>query len=144
MAEITPIALDGTGDIDRLIRDFLAVGSIPDDVLKEMVTRKARVIEEGERGTAKTMLQGPYNKGAVAYSVKSSKARKTKSGAQVLIRCEGEQHGNRLGEIAFINEYGKKSQPARPFIRKAIERWGDAASAEAYKVMRDWMAKNDL
>lgn len=144
MAETPYISLDGTGDIDRLIRDFMAVGNIPDDVQREMVTRKAKVVEEGERGTAHTMLQGPYNRGAVAYSVKSGKARKTRTGAQVTIKFEGEQHGNRLGEIAFINEYGKKSQPARPFIRKAIERWGNAASAEAYKVMRDWMAKNDL
>lgn len=144
MAEIAPITLDGTGDIDRLIRDFMAVGNIPDDVQKEMVTRKAKVMEEGIRGMAHTMLQGPYNKGAVAYSTKAGKARKTKSGAQVIIKFEGEQHGNKLSEIAYINEYGKRKQPARPFIRKAIERWGDAASAEAYKVMRDWMAKNDL
>jgi hypothetical protein len=60
----------------------------------------------------------------------------SKGGATVKIEFKGTQHGNRLGEIAFINEYGKKSQPARPFIAKAIKD-ADAAGAEAAKTVLD-------
>ena len=34
---------------------------------------------------------------------------------------------NRVAEIAFINEFGKKNQPARPFISQANESNAGAA-----------------
>lgn len=150
----TPVSLGGpqgptvmiepSGDLNKLIRDFMNVGNIPDDVQKEMVTRKAKVVEEAERYTAQTMLRGPYNKGAVADAVKARKARKVRGGVQATVTFKGKQHGTRLGEIAFLNQYGTTKQRPRPFIRTAIARWGYAATEEAYKVMVDWMAKNDL
>lgn len=120
----------------ELMADIKAAGDIPADVLQQMVERQAKPVEEALVFNAASMLTGPYYEGGVATSVKAGKARVSKSGATVKIEFKGTQHGNRLGEIAFINEYGKKSQPARPFIAKAIKD-ADAAGAEAAKTVLD-------
>lgn len=138
------VTLDGTEQIDKLIRDMLRMGDIPDKVRTGMVKAKAKKVQEGQKQTASTMLRGPYYKGAVAASIKIRGTRPTKDGARTSIYFRGEQHGNRLGEIAFINEYGTKKQPARPFIKTAIHKQANAATVAAYKVMLEWMKENDL
>ena len=45
----------------------------------------------------------------------------------------------RNAEIAFVNEYGKKGQPARPFIGTAMSRNEEAITAPAEKVIGDWI-----
>ena len=131
-------------EVDKLIRDMEAAGDIPEAVLKEMVDAKAKVIEEGIVYNAATMLVGPYYEGGVARSVKRKKPRVTKKGATVVISFEGTQHGNRLGEIAFINEYGKKNQPARPFIKKALKDSCERAAAAARKVLSEHLDNYNL
>ena len=51
------------------------------------------------------------------------------------ITFEGTQHGNKLTEIAFVNEYGKSGQVARPFVRSAIETKKEAANEKAAAVL---------
>lgn len=131
-------------EIDKLIRDMKAAGDIPEAVRKEMVDAKAKVIEEGVVYNAATMLVGPYYEGEVARSVTRKKPRATKNGASVIIYFKGMQHGNRLGEIAFINEYGKKKQPARPFIKHAFRKSGERAAAAARKVLSEHLDKHNL
>ena len=130
--------------LDELIRDIMAAGDVPDEVQKNMVRAKAKIVEEAEVYTAGTMLVGPYYKGGVARSVTAKKPVMRKNGAQVDIVFKGTQHGNRLGEIAFVNEHGKKSQPARPFIKRALEISKDAATAAAYKEMLVWLKDHNL
>jgi hypothetical protein len=120
----------------ELMADIKAAGDIPADVLQQMVERQAKPVEEALVFNAASMLTGPYYEGSVATSVKAGKPRVSKGGATVKIEFKGTQHGNRLGEIAFINEYGKKSQTERPFIAKAITD-ADAAGAEAAKTVLD-------
>ena len=130
--------------LQELISDMKKAGDIPNSTLKEMVTEQAKVVEEAIVYNAGTMLQGPYYEGAVAASVTPKKARVSKTGAYVTITFKGEQHGNRLGEIAFINEYGKKSQPARPFIKKAQSQSSDPAANAAHKVLDEYISKQGL
>lgn len=121
------------------------INEIPQEVLLEMVDSKAEIIEDATVYTAGTDLQGPYYEGAVAASVKRSRPRKNKrKGPYADIKFTGYQHGNRLGEIAFVNEYGKKNQPARPFIRRALEDSKEASTAAAAKVLFDWQKKQGL
>ena len=132
---------------------------IPKDTLLKMVDEKAAVIEEEEKESAKSMLQGPYTheQDGVAQSVKRAKARFNKrQGPNAIIRFKGYQHGNRLGEIAFVNEYGKGAggrrsgktwrgvQPARPFIMKALEKSAEPATKAAAEVLFDWQKKKGL
>lgn len=48
----------------------------------------------------------------------------------------------RNGEIAFINEYGKTNQPARPAIREANEENADQAVEDAADVLDRWIQKH--
>lgn len=128
----------------ELMRDIRAAGDIPPDVLAQMVERQAKPVEEALVFNAGSMLVGPYYEGGVATSVKAGKAKVSKSGAMVKIEFKGTQHGNRVAEIAFINEYGKKSQPPRQFIAKSIKD-ADAEGAEAARTVLDaYLAFNNL
>lgn len=108
-----------TVGVDALANVLKEIANIPQQVQGEIVDAMADVIKDAQVYTAGTMLQGPYNEGGVASSITKSRIKKRKSGPYVDIEFKGEQHGNRLAEIAFVNEYGKKSQPARPFIKTA-------------------------
>jgi hypothetical protein len=55
------------------------------------------------------------------------------------IEFKGESHGNRNAEIAFVNEYGKKSQPARPFIKTANTISDEPSKKAGFSVYDDWL-----
>ena len=135
------MSVDG---LEGLMADMRRAKEIPPGVLKDMVQAQADVTEKAMVYNAGTMLQGPYYEGAVAASVKAGKPRVSKSGASVTIKFEGTQHGNRLAEIAFINEYGKKSQPARPFIKKATREAQDPGADKARVILDRFLSSKGL
>lgn len=138
MFSVTTVGLEG---LQRALRDL---ENIPLEVQKDMVDAMADVVVDAQVFTAGTMLQGPYYKGAVARSVFKSKPRMRKSGPYVTISFKGMQHGNRLAEIAFVNEYGKKGQNARPFVKKANEISAKASDDAALEVYDKWLKSKGL
>ena len=62
--------------LDELIRDIMAAGDVPDEVQKNMVRAKAKIVEEAEVYTAGTMLvilqgrRGPEREGQKAGNAK--------------------------------------------------------------------------
>jgi len=138
MFSITTVGLEG---LQRALKDL---ENIPINVQKDMLDAQADVVVEAQVYTAGTMLTGPYYEGAVARSVTKSKPRQRKSGPYIDITFKGLQHGTRLAEIAFINEYGKKSQPARPFIKKANEMSAKASEDAAMRVYDKWLNSKGL
>lgn len=130
--------------LDELILSMDELAQMPDGVLDEMLIAGAEVVKNAQAKHAASMLQGPYYKGAVAAGVKVGKPRKQRSGRAVTISFEGTQHGTRVAEIAFINEFGKKGQPARPFILTANEASADAAVDAETKVYDAWLKSKNL
>lgn len=126
-------SLDVSG-IDKYTLDLLELEDLPDSVVEEMVEAGGEVIREAQSASALAMLAGPYNEGAVQQSPKLGKVKRTQDGKAIYVTFDGKQHGVRLAEIAFINEYGKHGQPARPFIRTANEKSAEAANDAAAKV----------
>ena len=116
------------------------IANIPDSVMQAMMEAQADIVVEAQKRTASTMLQGPYYRGGVAGGVSKGKFKRTKDGAEHYVVFKGTQHGTRIAEIAFINEYGKKGQPARPFIKTANEQAVDEATEAAAKILHDWQA----
>lgn len=133
MARFSVNGLDGLEDLFEHIRD------IPYWVLEDMLDKQADVVVAAQRKTAASMLEGRYNKGAVKAAIKKGKTQRTRDGLVKHITFNGKQHGVRLAEIAFINEYGKRGQPARPFIRTANEQCAGEAQVVAEKVFDDWV-----
>lgn len=121
---MTRFEAEGLAKLESL---FDNLAKMPDEVIDKMLNAEADIAVAAQKRTASSMLNGPYYKGAVSGAVKKSKAKKTKSGRAINIDFHGEQHGNKISEIAFVNEFGKQGQEARPFIKTANEECADAA-----------------
>ena len=46
--------------------------------------------------------------------------------------------------ITFVNEYGKKGQSARPFVKEASEKAGAEAEAAGAAELDRWLTKTGL
>lgn len=138
------LSMQATG-IKELQRDLMRAGAIPTKTLKKMVSRQGKVVKKAIVNNARSMLQGPYYKGDVARSVRQKRAGVSKKrGAYCYIKFEGSSHGNRNGEIAFVNEYGTKKQKGRPFIKEAQKNSADEAAKAAGAVFYEHMRQRRL
>ena len=115
------------------------VSEVPRDVQADMLEAMADTVAKAQKEEANALLQGPYNKGAVASSITVHKPLVEGSLPQIKVSFEGEQHGNRMGEIAFVNEYGKTNQPARPFIMIANAKSETFAVEQAARIFLEFM-----
>ncbi len=126
--------------LEDLIRSFDDLASLPDEVTEEMLNAEADVVVAAQKRTAEGMLQGRYYKGAVARGVTKGKMQTFFGGKVQYITFKGSvkdkkhKKGTRVAEIAFINEFGKVNQPARPFVNTANEESADAAVGKAADV----------
>lgn len=125
--------------MDGLETMFNNIREIPYWVLEEMLDKQADVVVAAQKRTADAMLEGPYNKRAVRAAIKKGKTKRRKDGLVKYVTFNGSQHGSRLAEIAFINEYGKKGQSARPFVKVANEGAAGESQIAAEKVFDDWI-----
>jgi len=134
--------VEGLGE---LMSSFEQLALLPDHVPMEMMDAGAKVLENAQKQKAQTMLKGPYSTGRVANSVKRQKPKKSRDGYIQRITFEGSvtdkyhKKPTRAAEIAFINEFGKPGQPARPFVQTANEESADEAVEAEAKVYDDYL-----
>ena len=127
MAELSTQGLDG------LIDDMTALMELPDETVLEMLTAEAEVVAAAQQSEAQSM--GVYATGKTAGSISYDKKLKVKGASRAIYvspkgtRSDGNKRRN--AEVAFVNEYGKAGQPARPFINTANEKSADAAVESA-------------
>lgn len=128
---------------------------LPVELIDELLTAEADVIEPLIRENAKKMLSGPYSTGLSAKSLtrKPPGYGKDKSRQLVLVwrgtRREFIKNGKavrrkeiRNAEVAFLNEYGTRNNPPRPFISDGIDRGEKSAFDNAEVIFRSWQEKN--
>ena len=128
---------------DALSDDLAALAALPDSVIEAILNAEADVIVPAQQDTAKSM--GVYESGMTAGSIKKGKVKKTAAGKSITVSPQGTNaRGDRNAEVAFINEYGKKGQPARPFIRTANERAESKAVEAGEKVYTDFLDSKNL
>jgi hypothetical protein len=151
--------------IEDLMNSFENIALMPDKVIDDVLNAQADVVVEKKKHTAKTMLKGPYSRGMIANSIKKGKVKRGRSSASITIDFVGmandkyhrvgttkrkrrgkrtREDDMRIASIAFINEYGKTNQPARPFIRTAIELSEKEALKASEKILDDFYKKNNL
>lgn len=120
------------------------IAEIPTSTLDEMLTAGADILEPEIRRNAETMLNGAYSTGATARSVKRKEPETTDRGRRLIITFDGKRtdkhhpRGIRNAEVAFLNEYGARKIPARPFIKRAIEDRFNAVTDAVEKVFDEW------
>ena len=129
--------------LDSLIDDLSALAALPDSVAEDMLNAGADIIEAEQHKMAKSM--GVYDTGVTEGSIKKTKVKKTATGKSIDIFPQGvNSDGNRNAEVAFINEFGKIRQPARPFIRTANEAAEERATEAEEKVYNDFLNGKNL
>lgn len=132
------------GDIEALMDDLRQLGEDTEEMALEIVTEQQDILYEAQQKTAESMLQGPYYAGGVKEGMTKKTPFSTGNGAEAHITFEGMQHGSRIGEIAFINEYGKTNQPARHFIQMAIAQEEGNLERAAGKIVDKYLKKAGL
>ncbi len=142
-----------TNGIAEICLDLEELDDSTDELMKEMLVAEAEVVQEAQKKTAKSM--GVYDSsgrnvgGHVADSITvSKKTRKNADGMVQYVYPKGSRHRKNTtssnSEIAFINEFGKKGQPPRPFIRTANEASAQAAVEAAEKVYDKFLKSKNL
>ena len=135
--------LELTG-FDDLEDAFQRISEIPFDVTAEALDAMAAVAADAIRSTGESMgVRDPESDVHILDRIKPRKPKKTTEGGYEMISFTGtRRRGNtttRNAEIAFVNEYSKKGQPARPFIGTAMNRNADRIQDQAEKVIGDWI-----
>lgn len=133
-----------TNGLDEYAFNFAELATLPDDVVKSMLEAEGEVIKRAQESTAQSMLQGPYYAGGVVSGIRLGKYKRNTGGASMYVTFEGSQHGSRIAEIAFINEFGKHNQPARPFIKTANEAKAEEAVDAAAKIYDQYLSRKGL
>ena len=140
MAEIS------TSGLEELLSDMEAIAEIPDATILEMLTAEAEVIAPAQAAEARDM--GVVDTGTTARSITFGKKLKvTKDGKAIYVYLQGSRNDGsrrRVSEVAFVNEFGKEGQPARPFIGTANARKGDEAVQAAARVYDEFLKSKNL
>lgn len=140
MATLELQGFDGLEDAFRRIAD------IPWSVTEEALDDMAAVAATEIRRTGESMgVRDPESDTHILDKITTTKAKQTDNGGYKDITFKGSRTRNgtrtRNAEIAFINEYGKRNQPARPFIGRAMNENEDAIQAQAEQVIGDWIER---
>ena len=120
--------------LENVIKSFSDISSIPDDVKKDILKAMGNATSKAQAASAEAM--GVKDTGAMIESLQVKSPKLTDDGGSVTITFKGtrtdENHKTptRNAEIAFINEFGKDGQQARPFIKTANTK-NEAKIAEA-------------
>lgn len=131
--------------LDDLISDLGELASLPDAVTDGILEAQADVILAAQQEEAAKMWVGPYRTGETAKSLKKGKVKKDGLDKSISISPQGTNtRGDRNAEVAFVNEYGKRGQPARPALRTAIERKEKDAVEAGEKVYHDYLDSKNL
>lgn len=137
--------LELTG-MDDLLKAFENISQVPDSVvdraLTEMETIAADEIKSsGERYRIRDQESNVH----ILDNIKINKPKRTENGGYADVTFSGSRtrHGNntRNAEIAFINEYGKRNQQARPFIGEAMNKKAKEIVQAGADIVTEWMEK---
>ena len=135
-----------TSGLDELLSDFGAIAEIPDSVILDMLVAEAEIVAPAQAAEARAM--GVFDTGKTADSITYDRALKVKgSDKSISVYPKGTRSdGNRrsVAEVAFVNEFGTSSQPARPFINTANEKSADAAVEAAAAVYDKFLNSKNL
>lgn len=130
------IQFDGLADISAL---FEGLARMPDELLDDMLNAEGDVVVPAQKEKMRLMWTGPYSTGKTAESLKKGTPKTQSDGRVMHLDFAGSHHGTRNAEIAFINEYGKTNQPARPAIRESAEECADRAAEAAADALEKWI-----
>ena len=137
--------LELTG-FDDLADAFRRISEIPFDVTADALDAMAAVAADQIRSTGESMgVRDPESDVHILDKITHTRPKKTDSGGYADVTFSGSRTrsgiSTRNAEIAFVNEYGKRSQQARPFVGQAMEQNADAIANAGAEVLLEWTEK---
>ena len=125
---------------------FARISEIPFSVTKEALDAMAKVAADEIRSTGEYMgIRDEDSDVHVLDHIKTGKAVQTDDGGYEKITFSGTRRRGSKGtqtreaEIAFVNEFGKRGQGARPFVRTAMTKNGEQIAEPGEKIIGDWI-----
>lgn len=140
--------------LDELMLSMKEIEEIPPDVQNKMLKAGADVVVQAQKKAAQSMgVRDPGEGGGVLIeSIQKSRVSVGKGGRRSItiyprgerVRGKVKKQTVRNAEIAFINEYGKRGQPARPFIALANETSAQETTEAMAAVYDQWLKSKGL
>lgn len=132
--------------VDDLNDTLAKVQNVPDGIKRDMLEAMGKVAKKSIASSA--LSKGVVQTGLTIASIWIKRPRITFDGGSITISFRGSRtRANTTtsnSEIAFINEFGKKGQPARPFIKDAIDKDGDKIGEAGAEIFNKWLETNGL
>lgn len=131
---------------DELNNVYHELKDIPQEVTEEMLETMGGVAMERIRETGEAMdVRDPESSEHILDKLKLSKVTYTKDGGYLKVGFSGNRlrgkTTTRNTMIAFINEFGKRGQPARPFMKTALDKSADEISQAGADKLSAWQDK---
>lgn len=141
MAEIT------FAGMEELLLSMEELAQIPEEVQDKMLNAQADVVVEAQKEKAR--VYNVQDTGAMIQSIKKGRVKRAKGGSRVIyVTPTGSRKRGgktvRNAEVAFVNEYGRRNQQARPFIRDANETSANATTEAGAAIYYKWQEQNGL
>ena len=107
--------------LDLTLDAFADIAEMPDEIAEEILNEQADIVIRETTRTGRSM--GVHRTGDTLGSLKKSRPAHLNGTHSIKVEFAGKnRHGERNATVAFINEYGKTNQPARPFVSTALEK----------------------
>ena len=139
MATLEVSGFDGA---EEMFRDL---SELPDEVKVSALHAMAAPAEEAVRRSGQAMVRDPDSDVHILDKITHTKPKVDETGGFTRVTFAGKRRrGNtstRNAEIAFVNEYGKSGQPARPFIRQAAESAADRIAEPGERIIGEWFER---
>lgn len=136
----------GVTGLNELMLSMQEIAQIPDDVVDEILNAQADVTVEAQKAAGRQL--GVEDTGITLQKLKKGRVKLRKGQRVLYITPTGSRKRGktrtRNAEIAFINEFGKKGQKARPFIKLGNEKSAEAATAAGFRVYDRWLKSKNL
>ena len=91
-------------------------------------------------------VRDPKSDVHILDNIKTNKPKKTGNGGYADVTFSGSRPNGsgtvRNAEVAFIQEYGKKNQQARPFVGEGMNKNADAIAKAGAEVILEWTEHN--
>lgn len=137
------LELEGFAELDGVF-DHLA--QVPKPVKEQALKAMADVAAPQIKRSGEAMgVRDDESSAHILDNIKLAKPKTDDSGGYLDINFTGTRTRGRTktrnAEIAFVNEYGKRNQRARPFIGTAMEQHADKIAAAGADVLWDYIER---
>lgn len=140
------VKLEGMQEIEGMMRKL---GDVPFEVVSKALDSMADVADKAVERTGRAMgVYDPRSDEHILDNISHTTPKQTASGGYSDVSFDGSRERGknsiivtRNNEIAFVNEYGKRGQEKRPFIRQATEQYAKQIFDPGEKIIGDWFQK---